>query len=46
MKAWGMRIAGPQGARRAKVALARRMAMTLHRMWIDQQDFRWTVSAA
>jgi hypothetical protein len=46
MKAWGMMIAGRQGARRAKVALARRMAVILHRMWIDQQDFRWTVSAA
>jgi transposase len=46
MKAWAMRIAGRQGSRRAKVALARRMAVILHRMWIDQQDFRWTSSAA
>ena len=46
MKAWGMRVAARQGARRAKVALARRMAVTLHRMWIDQQDFRWTAAAA
>jgi transposase len=46
MKAWAMRIAGRQGSRRAKVALARRMAVILHRMWIDQQDFRWTSAAA
>jgi transposase len=46
MKAWGMRVAARQGVRRAKVALARRMAVTLHRMWIDQQDFRWTAAAA
>lgn len=32
MKAWAMKIAGRQGARRAKVALARRMAVTLHRI--------------
>lgn len=31
MKAWAMRIADRQGARRARVALARRMAVTLHR---------------
>ncbi|MGO4642521.1 IS110 family transposase [Mesorhizobium sp. 2RAF45] len=44
MKAWAMKIADRQGVRRAKVALARRMAVTLHRMWIDEQDFRWTVA--
>lgn len=44
MKAWAMKIADRQGARRAKVALARRMAVTLHRMWIDEQDFRWTAA--
>jgi transposase len=44
MKAWAMQIAGRQGARRAKVALARRMAVTLHRMWVDEQDFRWTAA--
>ncbi|WP_291826084.1 IS110 family transposase [Bosea sp. (in: a-proteobacteria)] len=44
MKAWAMRIADRQGARRAKVALARRMAVTLHRMWADEQDFRWTAA--
>jgi transposase len=44
MKAWAMKIASRQGARRAKVALARRMAVTLHRMWIDEQDFRWSAA--
>ncbi|MGY3333796.1 transposase [Mesorhizobium sp. USDA 4775] len=44
MKAWAMKIADRQGVRRAKVALARRMAVTLHRMWIDEQDFRWTAA--
>lgn len=44
MKAWAMRIADRQGARRAKVALARRMAVILHRMWIDETDFRWTAA--
>lgn len=44
MKAWAMKIADRQGVRRAKVALARRMAVTLHRMWVDKQDFRWTAA--
>ena len=44
MKAWGVRVAARQGARRGKVALARRMAVTLHRMWIDREDFRWTAA--
>jgi transposase len=44
MKAWALRIAGRQGARRAKVALARRMAVILHRMWVDETDFRWTAA--
>ena len=46
MKAWAVRIAKRQGSRRAKVALARRMAVTLHRMWIDDEDFRWASAAA
>ncbi|MER8772983.1 transposase, partial [Mesorhizobium sp. M0960] len=44
MKAWAMKIANRQGVRRAKVALARRMAVTLHRMWVDEQDFRWSAA--
>ncbi len=44
MKAWALRVADRQGARRAKVALARRMAVILHRMWVDETDFRWTAA--
>lgn len=28
--------------KRAKVALARKIGVILHRMWIDGTDFRWT----
>jgi len=31
--------------KRAKVALARKLAVILHRMWIDGSDFRFTASA-
>ena len=44
MKAWAMRITDRQGARRAEVALARRMAVILPRMWNDETDFRWTAA--
>tara|TARA_R110000787_G_scaffold157460_2_gene271364 strand:- start:721 stop:876 length:156 start_codon:yes stop_codon:yes gene_type:complete len=37
--------AGRFCSRRASVALARRLAVILHRMWIDGTDFRWSNSA-
>jgi transposase len=42
LKAWAMRIAGRGGMKKAKVALARKLAIVLHRMWVDGADFRWT----
>lgn len=46
LKAWAMRVAQRRGLRRATVALARRIAVILHRMWIDGTDFRFNNSAA
>ena len=46
LKAWGMKIARHRGMRRAIVAVARRMAVVMHRMWVDGTEFRWTNSAA
>ncbi|MGY3622152.1 IS110 family RNA-guided transposase [Bradyrhizobium sp. USDA 10063] len=45
MKAWAVRVAHRQGSKRAKVALARKMAVVLHRMWVDRTEFRWTAAA-
>jgi transposase len=42
LKAWGMRLAKTKGRRRAVVAVARKLAVVLHRMWADQADFRWS----
>lgn len=36
-----MRVAQRRGIRRAIVAVARRLAVILHRMWTDGTDFRW-----
>jgi transposase len=45
LKAWAMRLAKARGARRAKVALARRLAVTMHAMWRAGEPFRWTKQA-
>ena len=42
LKRWGVEIAKRRGAKRARVALARKLAVILHRMWIDGTDFRWS----
>ena len=42
LKAWGMKIAKRRGMKRAIVAVARRMALVMHRIWVDCTEFRWT----
>ena len=44
LKAWGIRIA--TRTRKAKVAVARKLAVVLHRMWIDGTEFKWSKEAA
>jgi transposase len=41
LKRWALEIAKRRGMRRAKVALARKLACVLHRMWVDGSDFRF-----
>jgi transposase len=41
LKRWAMAVAKRRGAKRAKVALARKLASVLHRMWVDGSEFRW-----
>lgn len=40
LKAWAVRLANRVGAKKAKVALARKLAVILHRLWIDGTEFR------
>ena len=42
LKAWAMNVAKRRGMRKAIVALARRLAVIMHRMWLDGTEFRWT----
>jgi transposase len=41
LKAWGMRLQKTRGRQKALVALARKLAVIMHRMWMDGSDFQW-----
>jgi transposase len=44
LKAWGLRIAKRSGMKKAAVAVARKLAVIMHRMWIDGSAFRWSAA--
>jgi transposase len=46
LKAWAMKIARHRGMNKAIVALARRLAVIMHRIWVDGTEFRWTREVA
>jgi transposase len=46
VKAWGARLAKRNGLNKAKVAVARKLAVILHRMWIDGTEFNWSKEIA
>jgi transposase len=41
LKAWGMKLAKRIGMRKAKVAIARKIAVILHCVWVDGTSFDW-----
>lgn len=46
LKCWAMAVAKRRGAKKARVALARKLGVVLHRMWVDGTSFRWTSETA
>ena len=46
LKGWDMKIARHRGMKKAIVALARRLAVVMHRIWVDGTEFRWTREVA
>ena len=46
LKAWAMKIAKKRGRKKAIVALARRLAVVMHRMWMDGTEFQCTREGA
>ena len=43
LRAWGMKLAKRIGMRKAKVAIARKIAVVLHCIWVDGTSFDWGV---
>src|SRR5262245_11477952 len=46
LKAWAMKIARHRGMKKAIVALARRLAVIMHRIWVEGTEFRWNRDVA
>jgi transposase len=46
LRRWALEVARRRGMKRGKVALARKLAGVLHRMWANATDFRWGGEAA
>ena len=41
LKAWGVRLAKRIGSKKARIAVARKMAVILHCLWVDGTEFEW-----
>ena len=41
LKAWGVRLAKRIGIEKAKTAVARKLAVVLHCIWVDGTEFQW-----
>jgi len=46
LKAWGLKLAKAVGFKKARVAVARKLAVILHAMWKTNTPFRWNAAAA
>ncbi len=46
LRAWALNLTKRRGGMRARVALARKLAVILHRMWLDRTPYRATVRGA
>jgi transposase len=42
LKSWGLRVAKRSGMNKARVAVARKLAVIMHQMWTTGEEFRWS----
>jgi transposase len=42
LQTWGKKLAEAKGPKRARVAVARKLAVLLHRLWQSETEFCWT----
>ena len=45
IRAWGLRIAKRSSLKKAKIAVARKLVVVMHRMWRDDAPFHWGAAA-
>lgn len=41
LQQWGQRMAESKGNKRARIAVARKLAVLLHSLWLNETEFRW-----
>ena len=41
LQEWGRRMSETKGTRRARTAVARKLAVLLHSLWLNETEFRW-----
>jgi len=41
LRRWGRALAERIGMKKARVAVARKLALLLHHLWSREEDFRW-----
>lgn len=46
LKAWGVKLAQRIGGKKAGVAVARKLAVLLHAIWVDGTEFEWKAGTA
>ncbi len=46
LKTGGEQVAARRGRKKAVVAVARKLAVTLHSMWVNDTESRWSASSA
>lgn len=45
LRDWGLRLQERLGGKKARIALARKLAVLMHRLWRREQDFDWRPAA-
>jgi transposase len=44
LRSWGRALAARIGMKKARVAVARKLAVLLHQLWSHAEDFRWAAA--
>ena len=45
LQSWALRLQERVGGKKARTALARKLAVLMHKLWCRQQDFAWDAGA-